>query len=98
MLAVPQRLKLKTFHPEVLDDERACAWMTKPSLAMRPCGRTEHRVLASASGPSVTPCMMYSDSSTCGAVCCTVRPIFGPGCQTLVCLDSAFRLQPKLCI
>ena len=67
--------------------------MTKPSLGMRPCGRTEHRVLASASGPSVTLCMMYSDSSTCGAVRCKVRRVFDEGSQTLMCPFPGSRLQ-----
>ena len=48
---------------------RACAWMTKPSLAMRPTGRTVTRVLASASMPSVTLVTVYSASSTCTHTC-----------------------------
>lgn len=44
-----------------------CAWMTKPSLAMRPTGLMEQRVLARDSGPSVTLEMVYSASSTCNA-------------------------------
>ena len=50
-----------------------CAWMTKPSLAMRPTGLMEHRVLARDSGPSVTLEMVYSASSTCIADLLYVR-------------------------
>jgi hypothetical protein len=39
--------------------------MTKPSLTARSSGRTETRVLASASMPSVTLVTVYSHSSTC---------------------------------
>ena len=46
-----------------------CAWMTKPSLAMRPTGLMEQRVLARDSGPSVTLEMVYSASSTCTQTC-----------------------------
>ena len=45
-----------------------CAWMTKPSLAMRPTGLMEQRVLARDSGPSVTLEMVYSASSTCSTI------------------------------
>ena len=48
---------------------RACALITKPSLAMRPTGLMEHRVKARDSGPSVTLEIVYSVSSTCTMFC-----------------------------